>query len=202
MSNENDKKKLYGQFAWIVNYQPQIKEQHIHMVNQTVDDKPLGDEAEFEEVKDTQRNETDNDKEDGEEKLNYKTPTIVLQRMMEGEWFDKVSTNKGLYSKEWRSKLVAALMASGHGAYIARLWGHEDKRLTIRGRFVGTLVGAGVLSKNKSAVARAYLGFNDNTRDKDEKKDVNTFGKYIGQWKKEPYADWVKDYVGKSTRKN
>ena len=172
------------------------------MVNQTVDDKPLGDEAEFEEVKDTQRNETDNDKEDGEEKLNYKTPTIVLQRMMEGEWFDKVSTNKGLYSKEWRSKLVAALMASGHGAYIARLWGHEDKRLTIRGRFVGTLVGAGVLSKNKSAVARAYLGFNDNTRDKDEKKDVNTFGKYIGQWKKEPYADWVKDYVGKSARKN
>lgn len=202
MSNENDKKKLYGQFAWIVNFQPQIKEQHIHMGNQTAEDKPMGVEADYEEVKDTQRNETDNDKSGGEEKLKYKTPTIVLQRMLEGEWFDKVSTNKGLYSKEWRSKLVAALMASEHRTYIARLWGHKDKRLTIRGRFVGTLVGAGVLSKNKSAVARAYLGFNDNTRDKDEKKDVNTFGKYIGQGNKEPYADWVKDYVGKSARKN
>lgn len=203
MNKENDKKrKLYGQFAWILNYQPKIEHQHIHMGNQKVEDEPIGEEADYEEVKaDKQKS---NDKVDGvkDKKLNYKSPTIVLQRMMEGEWFDKVSTNKGLYSKEWRSKLVAALMASGHGAYIARLWGHEDKRLTIRGRFVGTLVGAGVLSKNKSAVARAYLGFNDNTRDKDEKKDVNTFGKYIGQWKKEPYADWVKDYVGKSARKN
>ena len=32
MSKEDDKKrKLYGQFAWIVNYQPNIREQHIHM---------------------------------------------------------------------------------------------------------------------------------------------------------------------------
>lgn len=201
MSNENDQKKLYGQFAWILNYKPQIKEQHIHMGNQTAEDKPMGDEAEFEEVKDDQPKEPVKDKEGNEEKLNYKSPTIALQRMLELDWFDKVSTNKGLYSKEWRSKLVADLMASEHRVYIARLWGHEDKRLTIKGRFIGTLVWAGVLSKNKSAVARAYLGISDNTRDADEKKEVNTFGKYIGQWEKEPYAKWVKDYVDKTPKK-
>ena len=51
MSNDNEKKKVYNQVAWILNYQPQIKEQHIHMGGQTVDDKPVDDEAEYEEVK-------------------------------------------------------------------------------------------------------------------------------------------------------
>lgn len=51
MNKENDKKrKLYGNFAWIVNYQPKIKEQHIHMGNQEVEDEPMGEEAEYEEV--------------------------------------------------------------------------------------------------------------------------------------------------------
>ncbi len=200
MSNENDK-KLYGNFAWILNYKPQIKEQHIHMGNQNVEDKPVGDEADYEEVKDSQRKETDKDIKGGDEKLNYTSPTIALQRMLEGDWFDKVSNNKGLYNKEWRTKLVAELMASEHRAYIARLWEHKDKRSTIKGQLIGTLVGAGVLSSNKSAVARAYLGISDNTRDADEKKEVNTFGKYIGQGNKEPYADWVKDYVMKTPKK-
>jgi len=52
MNKEDDKKRrLYGQFAWILNYQPKIKEQHIHMGNQNVEDEPIGEEAEFEEVK-------------------------------------------------------------------------------------------------------------------------------------------------------
>ena len=66
---------------------------------------------------------------------------------------------------------------------------------------IGTLVGAGVLNPNKSAIARAYLGISDYTRDEDEKREVNTFGKYIGEWEKEPYADWVKDYVDKTSQK-
>jgi hypothetical protein len=200
MSKE-DEKKLYGNFAWILNYQPKIKEQHIHMGNQKVEDKPVGDEADYEEVKDGQRKVTDKDKKDSDEKLNYTSPTIALQRMLEGDWFDKVSTDKGLYNKEWRSKLVAELMASEHGAYIARLWEHKDKRSTIRGQLIGTLVGAGVLKSNKAAIARAFLGISDKTRDDDEKREVNTFGKYIGQGNKEPYADWVKDYVAKTPQK-
>jgi hypothetical protein len=202
MNKENDKKRrLYGQFAWILNYQPKIEHQHIHMGNQKVEDEPIGEEADYEEVKaDKQKS---NDKVDGvkDKKLNYKSPTIVLQRMLEGDWFDKNSTNKKLYNKEWRTKLVSDLMASSHGAYIATLWEHEDKRASIKGKLIGTLVGAGVLKSNKSAIARAFLGISDKTRDDDEKREVNTFGTYIGRGKKEPYADWVKDYVDKMSQK-
>ena len=200
MSKE-DEKKLYGNFAWILNYQPKIEHQHIHMGNQKVEDKPVGDEADYEEVKaDKQKS---NDKVDGvkDKKLNYKSPTIVLQRMLEGDWFDKNSTNKKLYNKEWGTKLVSDLMASSHGAYIATLWEHEDKRASIKGKLIGTLVGAGVLKSNKAAIARAFLGISDKTRDDDEKREVNTFGTYIGRGKKEPYADWVKDYVDKMSQK-
>ena len=184
-----------------LNYQPKIEHQHIHMGNQKVEDEPIGEEADYEEVKaDKQKS---NDKVDGvkDKKLNYKSPTIVLQRMLEGDWFDKNSTNKKLYNKEWRTKLVSDLMASSHGAYIATLWEHEDKRASIKGKLIGTLVGAGVLKSNKAAIARAFLGISDNTRDADEKKEVNTFGTYIGRGKKEPYADWVKDYVDKMSQK-
>jgi hypothetical protein len=200
MNKENDKKrKLYGQFAWILNYQPKIEHQHIHMGNQKVEDEPIGEEADYEEVK--AEKQKSNYKVDGvkDKKLNYKSPTIVLQRMLEGDWFDKNSTNKKLYNKEWRTKLVSDLMASSHGAYIATLWEHEDKRASIKGKLIGTLVGAGVLKSNKAAIARAFLGISDKTRDEDEKREVNTFGTYIGRWKKEPYADWVKDYVSKSS---
>ena len=157
--------------------------------------------AEFEELKAGQQKERGNVDGVKDKKLNYQSPTIVLQRMLEGDWFDKVSTNKKLYNKEWRTKLVSDLMASEHGTYIATLWEHADKRQTIKGRLIGTLVGAGVLKTNNAAIARAFLGFSDNTRDEDEKREVNTFGKYIGEWKKEPYADWVKEYVDKTSQK-
>ena len=202
MNKEDEKKRrLYGQFAWILNYQPKIKEQHIHMGNQKVEDEPVGEEAEYEELKaDKQKS---NDKVDGvkDKQLNYRTPTIVLQRMLEGDWFDNYSTNKKLYNKEWRTKLVSDLMASRHGAYIATLWEHEDKRALIKGKLIGTLVMAGVLKRNNAAIARAFLGISDKTLDVDEKREVNTFGTYIGRGKKEPYADWVKDYVDKTSQK-
>ena len=40
MSKEEDKKNVFNQMAWILNYQPTIKEQHIHM-----GDKPSMDET-------------------------------------------------------------------------------------------------------------------------------------------------------------
>jgi hypothetical protein len=54
MSKEDDKKRrLFGQFAWIVNYKPQIREQHFHMGNQEVGGETFGEETEFEEVEET-----------------------------------------------------------------------------------------------------------------------------------------------------
>lgn len=43
MSKEKEKKNVYNQMAWILNYQPTIKEQHIHM-----GDKPSVEETDME----------------------------------------------------------------------------------------------------------------------------------------------------------
>ena len=37
MSREEDKKNVYNQMAWILNYQPTIKEQHIHIGDKSVE---------------------------------------------------------------------------------------------------------------------------------------------------------------------
>lgn len=144
---------------------------------------------------------TSSQKEEKEEmKLNYFSPRKHLQELLQQNWFDNVCVDKKQYSREWRVKLVSDLMASEHGAYIASLWEHQDKILTVKGKFIGTLVWAGVLIDNKLAVSRAILGIDKNTRDKDEKKEASTFANYMGQCKSEPYVDWIKDYVAKSKR--
>lgn len=45
MSN-NDKQNIFNQMAWILNYQPTIEHQHIHMGSQEAEDEPKRDEAE------------------------------------------------------------------------------------------------------------------------------------------------------------
>lgn len=45
MSN-SDKQNIFNQMAWILNYQPKIEHQHIHMSNQAVEDESKSDEAE------------------------------------------------------------------------------------------------------------------------------------------------------------
>ena len=45
MSN-SDKQNIFNQMAWILNYQPKIEHQHIHMGNQAVEDESKSDEAE------------------------------------------------------------------------------------------------------------------------------------------------------------
>ena len=47
------------------------------------------------------------------------------------------------------------------------------------------------------AIARAYLGVSAQSRDKDTIREVTTFAKYMGNVKREPYADWIMEYVGK-----
>lgn len=147
-----------------------------------------------EEVEDAEYTET-------EEKQNLSTPRIVLQNMLQEDWVDTVCRNTKLYTKEWRSKMVEELMASEYGSSIAKDWMLADKRQKIKAELLGTLSYAGVLDNNKSAIARAYLDIDKNTRDKNEKREVNTLGNYIGLGKNALYHDWVKDYV-ESTTKN
>lgn len=46
MNKEEDNNKTINQIAWILNYKPQIGQQHIHMGNQTIKDEPIDEEAE------------------------------------------------------------------------------------------------------------------------------------------------------------
>ena len=192
MSKEDDK-TVFNQYAWILNYQPNIQHQHNYVGGKPVD---VESDVDCEEVKDDTQ-EQPKAKEDSPKQLNLTTPRIVLQRMLEGEWFDKVSANKDIYNKVWRNGLIADLMASEHGAYVAELWTHKDKILSIKGRLVGTLAKAGVLKGSNLAIARCFRDIDKNTRDEDEKKEASTFAKYMGQWQKEPYADWIIQYVSR-----
>lgn len=134
-------------------------------------------------------------------KVNITTPCIVLQQLLQQDWFEAICTDKKQYSKGWRDELVSNLMASEHGMYVARLWEHQEKIPTIKAKFIGTLILAGVLKDNKLAASREFLGIDKNTRDKDEKKEASTFANYMGQCKSEPYVEWIQDYVTRSKEK-
>ena len=123
--------------------------------------------------------------------LNYFAPMKHLQVMLCEEWFDKVSTDKKMYTRAWRETLVLELMKSEHGDYIARKWSDKTQRLQIKGHVVGALKEAGVLKGSDLAVARAYLG----KEEKDLSKEVKTFAKYMGDSRHEPYFEWVAEYV-------
>lgn len=126
-----------------------------------------------------------------DDSLNYFAPRKNLQMMLCEEWFDKVSTDKKMYTRAWRETLVLELMKSEHGDYIARKWSDKTQRLQIKGHVVGALKEAGVLKGSDLAVARAYLG----KEEKDLSKEVKTFAKYMGDSRHEPYFEWVAEYV-------
>lgn len=148
--------------------------------------------AECEEIVDV---EVDNGSNSDNSKLNFFAPKKVLKEMLLEDWFNSVCTNKELYHKEWREKLIDDFMESEHRLYIAKQWQHADKWLTIKGQFVGALVWVGILRGSNLAIARTILGISHNTRNDEEKKEAKTFAKYMGQGNKEPYADWIKAYV-------
>lgn len=126
-----------------------------------------------------------------DDSLNYFAPRKNFQMMLCEEWFDKVSTDKKMYTRAWRETLVLELMKSEHGDYIARKWSDKTQRLQIKGHVVGALKEAGVLKGSDLAVARAYLG----KEEKDLSKEVKTFAKYMGDSRHEPYFEWVAEYV-------
>ena len=129
--------------------------------------------------------------------LNYFAPRMILQKMLQGEWFSHVCTRASEYNDVWTDKFVADLMESEHGEYLARKWDNKDQRLMIKGHVAGLLSEAGVIKGSNLAIARAYLGVSAKSRDKDKVREVTTFAKYMGNGKREPYADWVLRYVGK-----
>ena len=121
-----------------------------------------------------------------EEQLNLFAPTKHLTLLLQEEWFELLTTNENLYAQQWKECFVEALMASEWGKQIARDWAVSEKRLTLKCMIVGCLKDAGVIKGSYNQIAK-LLDFDG------EKTD--TLAKYLGMGKKQPYAEWVSDYV-------
>jgi len=121
------------------------------------------------------------------DKPNFFAPKKNLQELLKKTWFEEFR-NDLRYDVRWTDAFVEALMASEYGEGIAQQWavkGARGKRDQIRGYVVGVLKDAGVLKGSNDSIARK-IGITENPR---------TFSSYMGDGKKQPYAEWVKEYV-------
>ncbi len=121
------------------------------------------------------------------EELNYFAPTKNLQELLRQPWFKALRTDER-YNQQWTDSFVSALMASEWQDGIAMDWAIQGKRRKvnqIKGYIVGLLVDAHVLKGSYDSIA-ARIGLTD---------DPRSFSRYMSQGKKQPFAQWVKDYV-------
>ena len=121
------------------------------------------------------------------EELNYFAPTKNLQELLRQPWFKALRTDER-YNQQWTDGFVSALMASEWKDGIALDWAIQGKRrkvTQIKGYIVGLLSDAGVLKGSYDSIA-AKIGLTD---------DPRSFSRYMSQGKKQPFAEWVSDYV-------
>lgn len=125
--------------------------------------------------------------------LNYFAPKKLLQDLLAMDWFDEASADKKKYTVKWRNQLIEDLMASDCRDEVAEAWANKDQRLQIKGHVMGALTKAGIFLKNKyTPIARIYYGTLEDSKDSD------TLAKYMGEYKKTFYGDWIIEYVTKS----
>lgn len=112
-----------------------------------------------------------------------------LKELLSGAWFAEASSN-GKYDSQWTDSFVDGLIASEYGEEIARLWyddGKHGKCNYIRGYIVGLLKDVGVLSGTYVELVKKLKKTTGHEIARD----------YLGKGKKQPYAEWVKEYVAK-----
>lgn len=125
--------------------------------------------------------------------LNYFAPKKLLQDLLAMDWFDEASADKKKYTVKWRNQLIEDLMASDCRDEVAEAWANKDLRLQVKGHVMGALTKAGIFLKNKyTPIARIYYGTLEDSKDSD------TLAKYMGEYKKTFYGDWIIEYVTKS----
>ena len=118
------------------------------------------------------------------EQLNYFAPTKNLKVLLAQEWFKVLTTDENHYTEQWTVQFVDALMHSEWGEQIARDWAIKDKRQTIKCMIIGALKDAGVLKGSYNFIANQL-----------DKENAATLAKYMGQGKKQPYAEWVHSHI-------
>lgn len=126
--------------------------------------------------------------------LNYFAPMKILQELLSEKWFGEVSADKKRFTVAWRNQMLEDLLASDCRDEVATAWADKDMRLQVKGHVMGALTKAGVfLHKKFTPIARIYFGTpHDN-------KDSKTLAKYMGEYRKTHYGDWIIAYVTKTT---
>jgi len=123
----------------------------------------------------------------GQDGLNYFAPTINLQALLKENWFSSLRSN-AIYNEPWTDGFIKELMASEWKDCIAEDWavkGARSKHRQIKGYVIGLLRDAGVLKGSYNNIAK-QAGITE---------DYHSFARYMGDGKKQPYADWVMQYV-------
>lgn len=118
---------------------------------------------------------------------NFNAPKINLQRLLQQSWFAEVRSDEK-YDSTWTDCFIEALMASKYGEGIARDWavqGAREKKKLLKSYIVGLLKDAGVLKGSYDAIA-TKVALTEKPR---------TFSRSMAEGKKQPYAEWVKEYV-------
>ena len=125
-------------------------------------------------------------KEDSENVLNYFAPTKNLKVLLTEEWFGMLTTDEKRFTPKWLHGFVDALMASEWRDQIASDWAVADKRLGLKCMIIGVLKDAGVIRGSYNSIGKLL--------DMDSENPA-TLAKYMGMGKKQPYAEWIADYV-------
>lgn len=143
--------------------------------------------AQYEEWLNPSGNEDTQNQNESQKEINYFAPQKTLQEMLKQDCFNEVRKDRK-YDEKWTDAFVEDLMKSEYGKTIAEDWalkGSRNKRNQIKGHVFGVLKDAGVLEGGYDTIAAKVVG----------KDEARTFGKYMGDGKNQPYAEWVKDYV-------
>lgn len=125
-------------------------------------------------------------KEDSENVLNYFAPAKNLKVLLTEEWFGMLTADEKRFTTKWLHGFVDALMTSEWRDQIASDWTVADKRLGLKCMIIGLLKDAGVIRGSYNSIAKLL--------DMDNEKPA-TLAKYMGMGKKQPYAEWIADYV-------
>ncbi len=184
---DDSKQQPVAQLAFIGIYNGVVHEQHIHMGQQQAEAASADSTTDAEEADDEEPDNKPTAAPAPEEPLNLFAPKKNLQELLKGAWFAEVRTD-GKYDARWTDAFVETLMQSEYGEGIARQWavkGGRNKRDQIKGYVVGVLKDAGVLKGSYDSIARK-IGITEKPR---------TFSSYMGDGKKQPYAEWVQEYV-------
>ena len=125
-------------------------------------------------------------KEESENVLNYFAPTKNLKVLLTEEWFGMLTTDEKRFTPKWLHGFVDALMASEWRDQIASDWAVADKRLGLKCMIIGVLKDVGVVRGSYNSIAKLL--------DMDDENPA-TLAKYMGMGKKQPFAEWITNYV-------